>query len=88
MLSTWGLWNLILIHGDTKFQRNWFYWTELELFNLNYEGLLVNSELYTRILFASILCGLLVTAKATVFALKFGRKQFGTRVVCAILFLA
>ena len=44
MLSTWGLWNLVLIHGETPFQKNWFYWTELDLFNLNDNGLLVNSE--------------------------------------------
>ncbi|CAB9501431.1 expressed unknown protein [Seminavis robusta] len=71
----WGLWNLVLIHGDHPFQLNWLYWTEMELFNQNFGGLLVNSLLYTRILFAAILGGLFVSAKRTIFALRFGRKQ-------------
>ena len=73
--AIWGLWNLVLIHGDTPFQLNWFYWTGMVLFNQNFGGLLVNSVLYTRVLFAAIFTGLFVSAKRTLFALKFGRKQ-------------
>lgn len=43
--------------------------------NLNVGGYLVNSVLYTRILAAFIIGGLVVSAKRTVFALRFGRKQ-------------
>lgn len=47
----------------------------MDLFNQNFGGFLVNSVLYTRVLFAAILGGLFVSAKRTIFALRFGRKQ-------------
>ena len=74
-MCTWALWNLVLIHGDTAFQLNWLYWTEIELFHQNFGGLLVNSTLYTHILFSAIIAGLAVSIKRTIFALRFGNKQ-------------
>ena len=31
VMTTWGLWNLILVHGNTRFQLNWLYWKNIEL---------------------------------------------------------
>ncbi|CAB9529446.1 expressed unknown protein (Partial), partial [Seminavis robusta] len=58
ILSTWGVWNLVLMHGDHSFQRNWMYWTRMGLFNQHYEGLMLNSGLYTRVLLSAVLGGL------------------------------
>ena len=76
ILAAWGVWNLILIHGLSPFQRNWLYWTRIPFFNQNYNGELLNSSLYTRFLWCIILCGLAVCAKRTILALRFGRKQY------------
>lgn len=76
ILAAWGMWNLILIHGYSPFQRNWLYWTRIAFFNQNYNGGMLNSSLYTRFLWATILCGLAVCAKRTILALRFGRKQY------------
>lgn len=56
-LTTWGLFNFVLIHGDSQFQMNWLYWTEVALFNQNFGGELCASVLYTRILLAAVLGG-------------------------------
>ena len=76
--ACWGLWDVILLHGDNRFQRNWLYFTGMELFSPRYDsgGYILNSSLYTRILFSAIIGGLAVSAKRTVLALRFGRKQF------------
>lgn len=76
ILACWGGWNLVLLHGDTSFKRNWLYWTQLEFFNQHYDGLMLNSNLYTRVLISAIMCGITVSAKRTIMALRFGRKQF------------
>ena len=76
ILAAWGMWNLILIHGYSPFQRNWLYWTRIAFFNQNYNGGMLNSSSYTRFLWATILCGLAVCAKRTILALRFGRKQY------------
>jgi len=77
IMAFWGVYNLILLHGDNPFQQNWLYWTKIRLFNLHYDGTILNCSLHTRILLSAIIGGIAVSAKRTILALRFGRKQFG-----------
>ena len=75
MRSGWALWDMILLHGDDKFEQNWLYWTDIELFTpANRGGTVLHSDLYRRILLATVIAGVATAIKRTALALYFGKK--------------
>lgn len=78
LLSAWSLIDLIMLHGDTKFPRNWFYWTGLDIYSSKVTGIyILNSELYFRSLMCLLVVGSCVSVKRSAVAIYFGRKTLG-----------
>jgi hypothetical protein len=78
LLSAWSLIDLFMLHGDTKFPRNWFYWTGLEIYSSKVTGIyILNSDLYFRSLMCMLVVGSCVSVKRSMVAIYFGRKTFG-----------
>eukprot|EP00934_Nitzschia_sp_Nitz4_P008165 Nitzschia sp. Nitz4//scaffold56_size114212//30547//37556//NITZ4_003939-RA/size114212-augustus-gene-0.81-mRNA-1//-1//CDS//3329554673//8155//frame0 len=77
LFTFWGFYDMLLLHGDNKFQRHWLYWTNIEMFQLTEQGgFIMNSELYLRVLIAMVLVGIATTLKRTVLTLYFGKRSF------------
>ncbi|GAX25540.1 hypothetical protein FisN_28Hh008 [Fistulifera solaris] len=77
LLSAWSLIDLFMLHGDTKFPRNWFYWTGLEIYSSKVTGIyILNSDLYFRSLMCMLVVGSCVSVKRSMVAIYFGRKTF------------
>ena len=77
MLSFWGLVNLIVLHGESKFAKHWLWFTGIKLFSIEHntgDGFLA-SNLYGRILFAMILAGIAAAIKRTFVALYLSRRM-------------
>jgi len=75
--TVWALYDCVLLHGDNVFQRNWLFWTDIELFSDANPGAdILKHEMYIRILIAAMLAGFLHAAKRTYVALYFGRRTF------------
>jgi hypothetical protein len=78
LLSAWSLIDVFMLHGDTKFPRNWFYWTGLEIYSSKVTGIyILNSDLYFRSLMCFLVVGSCVSVKRSMVAIYFGRKTFG-----------
>jgi hypothetical protein len=83
LVSSWGIWNLVLLHGKTDFIRQWLYWTHIEMFSVEHTdgaGILASesilaSELYGRILATMILLGAAAALKQTFVALYLSRRM-------------
>lgn len=78
ILSAWSLIDLLMLHGDTKFPRNWFYWTGLDIYSSKVTGIyILNSDLYFRSLMCLLVVGGCVSVKRSAVAIYFGRKTLG-----------
>ena len=74
----WGLWDLILLQGNSKFDKHWFYSSGFRIYSdANSGAYILNSEYYLRILFSMIFFGLAVTLKSTIVTLYFSRRMVG-----------
>mmetsp|Transcript_21059 Transcript_21059/g.31242 ORF Transcript_21059/g.31242 Transcript_21059/m.31242 type:complete len:1002 (-) Transcript_21059:137-3142(-) len=77
ILSVWALYDCILLHGNNEFQKNWLFWTDLDIFSdANPGSELLQSDFYFRVLMAAMLAGALHAVKRTYVALYFGRRTF------------
>ena len=77
ILSFWGIWNLILLHGKRLFVRHWLYFTRIPLFSVKYNfgnGFL-SSEIYERMLYSLLFFGITVSIKRTLVALFLSRRM-------------
>ena len=77
LLSLWGCWNLLILHGDSLFIKHWLYWTGIRLFSIehNFGDGILGSDLYGRILAAMIVLGVASAAKRTFVALYLSRRM-------------
>jgi len=77
IISCWGTWDLLLLHGTSVFARNWLYFLNIGMFSdNNLDGGIMGSELYLRILLSVVLTGVSVGIKRTYLALALGRRTF------------
>ena len=77
IVATWASWDLLLLHGDNKFQSHWLYWTEIRIYSLANSGTyILASELYLRLLLSMIIAGFAGAVKRTFVATHFGRRQY------------
>ena len=77
LLSLWGCWNLVILHGDSLFVKHWLYWTGIRLFSIehNFGDGILGSDLYGRVLAAMIVLGVASAAKRTFVALYLSRRM-------------
>jgi len=77
LLTFWGIYDMILLHGNNRFQRHWLYWTGIAIYSrANSGSYLLSSSLYLRILIGMELAGVTTTLKRTVLTLYFGKRNF------------
>mmetsp|Transcript_2475 Transcript_2475/g.3328 ORF Transcript_2475/g.3328 Transcript_2475/m.3328 type:complete len:853 (-) Transcript_2475:193-2751(-) len=77
VVTFWGLWNLLLIHGGQPFQKNWLFFTDIRMFSSeNTDDGVLQHELYLRILLSMVIAGAAVTIKRTYMAYYFGKRTF------------
>ena len=76
LVSAWGCWNMVLLHGDAPFVRHWFNFTGIGLFSItaNPGGGILGSDIYGRGLAAMIVLGAAAAAKRTFVALYLSRR--------------
>ncbi|KAL7571640.1 hypothetical protein ACA910_011176 [Epithemia clementina (nom. ined.)] len=74
-LAAWGMWDMMLLHGNNPFQLHWLYWTKLEIYNTQTGLHIISSQIYLRVLIAMTVAGLATTAKRAALAVYFGRRQ-------------
>jgi hypothetical protein len=75
VLTMWGVWNLVLLHGDNPFQTHWLYQTGFEIYTVANSGsYILHSETYLRCLLAMIVAGVAMGVKRTMVAMYFGRR--------------
>jgi small-conductance mechanosensitive channel len=73
----WGVWDLLLLHGDNAFQTHWLYWTDIAIYSqANSGSYILSSGLYLRALFSIIFIGLSTSFKRAFVAVYFGRRTF------------
>ena len=74
----WGLWDLILLQGDGKFEKHWLYFTGFEIYaEANSGSYILKSEFYFRFLFSMVFFGLAITLKSTMVTLFFSERMVG-----------
>jgi len=77
IIGSWGLWALLLLQGNSKFDYHWLYFTGIEIYSVGNSGsYIISSENYLRILLAMVIAGVLTTLKNTLITLYFGKRMF------------
>lgn len=77
ILTVWGLWNFVLVHGNSDFYEHWFHNTDIEMLNpANRADGIVDSDLYTDILLSMIVAGVATSVKRTILALYLGKRVY------------
>ena len=83
VVTSWGIWDLLLLHGDNRFQSHWLYWTGWKIYSIANSGrYILSSVFYLRLLVSMILLGLATATKRTILAIRFGNRQLGTYCTC------
>lgn len=78
VLSSWGLWDLILLQGNGKFQMNWLYFTGIGLYSSENPGnYIFDSDWYLGVLHCMIAIGCATTIKRVWLKTAFGRRNVG-----------
>jgi len=67
---------MFLVHGMTKFQQHWLFWTDISLYSEADSGVL-DSTVYLRVLWSMMLAGWATAAKRTAVAMYFGKRTYG-----------
>lgn len=81
VLGCWGIYAMLLLHGDNKFQTHWLYWTGIPIYSeANSGSYILTSTVYLRVLIGMLLAGVATALKRTILTLYFGRKSLGTSV--------
>ncbi|KAG7353641.1 hypothetical protein IV203_002996 [Nitzschia inconspicua] len=76
VVFSWGLFDLLLLHGDNQFHQHWFYWTGIQIYqSANSGSWILDSENYLRILLCMLVAGILAALKRTIVSLYFGRRM-------------
>lgn len=77
LVTFWGLYDMLFLHGDNSFQAHWFYWTGIEIYSrANSGSYILSSSAYLRVLIGMILAGIATTLKRTLLTLYFGKRSF------------
>jgi hypothetical protein len=77
LVTFWGLYDMILLHGDNDFQRHWLYWTGIQIYSqANSGSYILSSSAYLRVLMGMELAGVAATLKRTLLTLYFGKRNF------------
>jgi hypothetical protein len=74
----WSLLDMLILHGNDAFQRNWLFFTGVRLFSSEKDSagtIILDSDLYLRFLSAMLLVGSCHAIKRTFLALAFGRRS-------------
>jgi len=75
IITTWGVVDAILLHGDNDFQNRWMHWTGWKIYQPTEYGVkILSSTLYSRILISMIVAGVISSIKRTWFGVLFDRK--------------
>jgi hypothetical protein len=79
LTSTWGILNLLLVNGNTPFNRQWLFWQDLwGLFNeRNPSGDVTNALWFFRISVITSILGVVVSIKRVMVGVYLGRQTFG-----------
>lgn len=78
LVAFWGLYDMLLLHGDNHFQTHWLYWTGIRIYSTANSGsYILSSSAYLRVLIGMVLAGIATTLKRTVLTLYFGKRSFG-----------
>jgi hypothetical protein len=79
VVSTWGLLDLLLLHGDGKFNQHWLYWSGLEIYSekANSGRYILVSNFYLRCLLAMVFVGMAVATKRLILAIELGKRRLG-----------
>ncbi|KAL7519408.1 hypothetical protein ACHAWX_004170 [Stephanocyclus meneghinianus] len=77
LLTFWGVWNFLLVHGNNLFYEHWLWFADIEMLNPsnNADGI-VDSDTYTDILLSMIFAGVATSIKRTVLALYLGKRVY------------
>ena len=84
LITYWGLYDMLLLHGDNNFQQHWLYWTGIEIYSHAADdstgggggGYILTSSVYLRVLIGMELAGMATTLKRTLLTLYFGKRNF------------
>jgi hypothetical protein len=75
----WSLNDLVLLHGNSPFQQNWFFFLDIGVFSeVNKGGDFLYSEFYLRFLMSMLLGGTCHAIKRTHVAMTFGKRTLQT----------
>jgi hypothetical protein len=78
VVAGWGVWDLLLLHGNNDFQSHWLYWSGIAIYsNANSGSYILEANVYLRILLAMVAAGVATTIKRTAVAIYFGKRNFG-----------
>ena len=79
VVAGWGVWDMLLLHGNNDFQQHWLYWSGLAIYSkANSGSYIIESQVYLRILLAMVIAGLATAIKRTAVTIYFGKRNFGT----------
>jgi len=76
LVTMWGVWNFILMHGSAPYNESWLYFTDIEMFSDNRDDGISNSELYKEVLLSMVLAGVATSIKRTILALYLGKRVY------------
>eukprot|EP00804_Cyclotella_cryptica_P009864 CCRYP_014152-RA/>CCRYP_014152-RA protein AED:0.26 eAED:0.26 QI:897/1/1/1/0.88/0.8/10/620/1334 len=77
LLTCWGIWNFLLVHGNNLFYEHWLWFSDIEMLNpSNKADGIVDSDTYTDILLSMIFAGVATSIKRTVLALYLGKRVY------------
>jgi hypothetical protein len=78
VVGSWGLWALLLLQGNSKFDYHWLYFSGIQIYSSGNSGsYVISSEAYLRVLLAMVIVGAFAALKRTLSTLYFGRRMFG-----------
>ena len=74
----WSFLDMLVLHGDDKFVKQWLYWTGLRIYDLDSSingNSFIGSVLYLRMLIATMVAGLATSLKRFLLDLQFKQRQ-------------
>ena len=78
VVASWGVWDMLLLHGDNEFQQHWLYFTGIRIYSTANSGsYILASESYLRVLLAMVVAGVATAVKRTAVTIYFGKRNFG-----------
>jgi small-conductance mechanosensitive channel len=74
----WSFLDMIVLHGENKFVKHWFYWTGFSIYNMKSSmngNNFIGSVLYLRLLIAAMIAGVATSLKRFLLDLQFKQRQ-------------